>query len=80
MNKYEILIKVRNIIIEVAVIIYANHLCHESLSQGHQPLLLIAAFVLTLLALPFLLINLLILCLHILPRLRRFAIQFINEE
>ena len=80
MNKYEIFIKMRNIIIDIAAIIYANQLCNESLLQGHQPLLLVAGFVLTLLALPFLLINLLILGHHFLPRLRSLGIQFINEE
>lgn len=80
MNNYGILIKVRNIIIDIAVIIYANELFNESLAQGHQSLQLLAAFVLTLLAVPFLLTNLLIVCRHILPRLRKFAIQFINEE
>ena len=80
MNNYAFFMKVRNVIIDVAVIIYANHLCNESLSQGQQPWLLIIAFVLTLLAVPFLLVNLLILCRRYLPLLRRFAIQFINEE
>ena len=80
MNNYGILIKVRNIIIDIAAIIYANQLCNESFSQGHQPLQLLAAFVLSLLVVPFLLTNLLILCRHVLPRIRLFAIQFINEE
>lgn len=80
MNNYRFLIKVRDIIIEIAVIIYANHLCHESLSQGQQSWLFIIAIMLTMLAVPFLLINLLILGRHFLPRLRRFAVQFIEEE
>jgi hypothetical protein len=80
MNNYRFLIKVRDIIIEIAVIIYANHLCHESLSQEQQSWLFIIAIMLTMLAVPFLLINLLILGRHFLPRLRRFAVQFIEEE
>lgn len=80
MNNYEILMKVRSIIIDIAVIIYANHLCNESFSQRQQSWLFIVALVLTMLAVPFLLMNMLILCRHILPLLRRYAIQFIEEE
>ena len=81
MNNYEILMKVRSIVLDVAVIIYASHLCNESLLLGHQqPWLFVVSFVLTALALPFLLVNLLILCRYFFPLLRRFAIQFIEEE
>jgi len=81
MNNYEILMKVRSIVLDIAVIIYASHLCNDSLSIGRQqPWLFVVSFVLTALALPFLLVNLLILCRHVLPLLRRVALQFMEEE